>query len=515
MRTFFRLFAGLLLCVPGHAQQLSLPPLFSDHAVLQRDRPIVLRGTAKAGAQVVVAFDEKKATATAAADGAWNVTLPAHAAGGPFVLTASAGTATVQVKDLLVGDVWLASGQSNMQFAMRPLPPWSEGVLDYENEIAASSNDRVRFFAEPVEATYQAKKEASGAWEAVSPASACNLSAVAWYFAREVQQKTGVPIGIVSASVGATDIASWMEGSRQDPERLRLEAKQRAEHAQEIAVMETQLPKYYSVLNSALTVCHNVSAATMHWPFHEYLYGATGTYNAMIAPLKGLALRGVIWYQGEGDAPHAAGYAERMSQLIANWRALFADPELPFYYVMLSNRDFSAAQVGKPGARPGHYAELRGEQMKALAIPHTGMAVATDVGDAMLTHPRDKKSVGERLAWQALRKTYGQSVPADGPMVKEIRFANGKAIVQFDTGGLGLVNRTGSLEPGGFEIAGADGKFVPAMASLEGESVSVSSPAVFQPKAVRYGWLDDPRLSLFNRAGLPVPPFSSDDLKLP
>lgn len=500
----------LLLCSVCGAQQLHLPPLFSDHAVLQRDKPMLIWGSAKPGAVVEVVLDGKKASVSAGADGTWKASLPAHAAGGPFSMTVRSGTSSTTVNDLLFGDVWLASGQSNMQFTMRPLPPWSEGVLNYETEIAASNNNQVRFFVEPVEATYATKRQVNGAWEPVSPDTACNLSAVAWYFARELQQKTGVPIGIVSASVGATDIASWTEASRQAPERLHAEELQRSQHAQEIAATELKLPAYYAASIAALTVCRDVPGATMHWPFHEYLYGASGTYNAMIAPLQGIRLRGVIWYQGEGDAPNAAGYAERMARLIENWRTLFDDAELPFYYVMLSNRDFRAAQAGKPGAHPGHYAELRGEQMKALSIPHTGMAVATDVGDPMLTHPRDKKSVGERLALQALQKTYGRNVQADGPMFRDARLADGKALVRFETRGLGLINRTGSAEPEGFEIVGADGKFIPANAVLQGDTVLVSSPVVSRPCGVRYGWLDDPRLSLFNRKGLPAPPFSTE-----
>lgn len=511
MRIFSAVPILLLLCSAGGAQQLRLPPIFSDHAVLQRDRPVLIWGTARAGAAVEVTLAGNKASVNAEADGTWKVDLPAHVAGGLFQMIVRSGASSTVVNDLLFGDVWLASGQSNMQFTMRPLPPWSEGVLDYETEIAASRNNQVRFFVEPVEAIYTPKREVNGAWEPVSPESACNLSAVAWYFAREVQQKTGVPIGIVSAAVGATDIASWMEASRQSPGKLRVEEQQRSEHAQEIVAMDLRRPAYYAASNASLTVCRDVPGATMHWPFHQYLYGASGTYNAMIAPLRGIKFRGVIWYQGEGDAPNAMGYAERMAQLIENWRSLFDDRELPFYYVMLSNRDFRAAQAGKPGARPGHYAELRGEQMRVLTIPHTGMAVATDVGDPMLTHPRDKRSVGERLALQALQKSYGQNVQADGPLFHDVHFTDGKAVVRFETGKLGLMNRTGSAEPEGFELAGPDGKFIPAHAVLRGDTVLVSSPVVAQPCAVRYGWADDPRLSLFNRMGLPAPPFSAAD----
>lgn len=506
------LFFLFLLAIVGSgtAEDLRLPPIYSDHAVLQREKPIQIHGYAKPGAAVTANFDNASQTATADAAGRWQFSFAAHSAGGPYTLTVSSGKEKLQIKDLLVGDVWLSSGQSNMHFPMKASIPWTEGVLNAEQEIAAANYPRVRFFIVPVEAEFPAKPEEDGTWEVSSPETACNFSGVSYYFAIEVFRKTGIPIGILSASVGGTPIDAWMESSRVPAKELATDADQRTAHA---AAMETYIrtaPEYYAASRGGLTCTAGSKTAYHPEPYTNYLYSASGCYNAMIYPLRNYPIKGFIWYQGESNARDYDLYVDCMQQLISNWRRDWSDPTLPFYYVQIANRDFRSAQAGNPNFIMGRSGELRFQQYKALTISNTGMAVAADVGDPQNIHPRDKKTVGTRMTLQALRKTYGMAnVAADGPLYTYYEVKSDQLIVHFNTNGSPLVNRTGSMEPDGFEIAGEDGKFIPAISQIKGDTVVLHSPAVKKPVAARYGAGDNPWLSLYNSEGLPAPTFTT------
>ncbi|MDE1160703.1 MAG: sialate O-acetylesterase [Acidobacteriaceae bacterium] len=459
--------------------------------------------------QVSATFDGTTVTAAISSSGAWEVRFPVHDAGGPYVLDVSSGADHLHLQDLMVGDVWLASGQSNMHFTMRPFAPWTEGVLDYEREIAAANNPNVRFFTVPIEASFPEKTEEKGYWQVASPETACNFSAVAYYFAQKVQQQTGVPIGILSAAVGSTSVNSWIAPSRSDPAKLQHDEAVRHQHVAGMATYEASLPAYYAAAREALSSCTGAPVAPHHDPFPNFIFETAGAYNAMIAPLRSFPIKGVIWYQGEADARYSETYADKFRNLVESWRANWHNPDLPFYFVQLANRDFRAAEIMHHDFREGNFSLLRYQQFNDLSISHTGLAVATDVGDPGLIHPRNKKPVGERLALQALRKTYGLPVIADGPIFQSITVDGDKLVVHFATNGSPLVNRTGSSEPAGFEVAGSDGYFVPALAKLQGDTVVLSSPAVPQPKHARYAWGDDPRLSIYNEAGLPAPSFQT------
>ncbi len=420
-------------------------PLFRDHAVLQRDRPVPVWGVAAPGESITVTFGDHTAVATADAAGAWRVDLPALQAEATPRDLIIAGRTTRTVHDVIVGDVWLVSGQSNMAWKLAD-------DADAALELPGSARHVIRQLK--VERTISADPATTvaAAWTPAGPDTAGSFSAVAWHFAAAVHQATGVPIGIVNATWGNTPIEAWLPaaaGPRATPD----------------ATEPYQAP---SVL-----------------------------FNGMIHPLAPAALRGILWYQGESNVARAETYAASFRDLIVAWRGLFAQGDLPFYWVQLP---------GYLGEKPprGDWPAVREAQATALALPATGQAVAIDLGEAPEPHPRAKREVGRRLARLALHRSYGLPVEDTGPVVTGAEFTANAVRVQFAAeGSAGLHARSASLV--GFEVAGADHVFHPASARLAGAEVIVTAEAV--PGAVRYAWRNWPEYSLFNAAGLPAAPF--------
>ena len=463
----------VLLAVPA-AQAVELPRLFSDGMVVQRDQPVQVWGRAAPGAQVTVSFAGTAAPATQAdADGRWSLELPAQTAGGPHVMRIDDGTQPRVLNDVLVGDVWLASGQSNMEWSIAQ-------AADSDAEIARATDPQIRHFKIPRAwaGTPQAQL-AGGEWVAASPQVAGRFSAVAHHFARELRAVTGVPVGIIDSTWGGSRIEAWIDTPSQGLD----DAKVAAEAAS---------------LGEGDDI--NQRPALL--------------YNAMIHPLQPYAMRGVIWYQGESNAntvEDALRYRRQFPKLIEQWRGQWRTqwdaPSLPFLWVQLAN--YSS---GKDRGDASPWAVLREAQSMTLWMPGTAQAVTVDIGDPSDIHPRNKQEVGRRLALAARHVAYGEAVAFHGPTPQYTRFEGKAAHVEFGTSGGTLAVRGGGTRVRGFALAGTDQVFHPAEATLQDGRVVVRSAAVPRPAAVRYGWSDNPvDADLVNTDGLPASPFRSDN----
>ncbi|RZK23629.1 MAG: sialate O-acetylesterase [Hymenobacter sp.] len=446
--------------------------------VLQRDTPVPVWGWAAPGEQVAVAFRGKTYSATPTASGKWQVALPATPAGGPYTMTIT-GQNTLTIQDILVGDVWLASGQSNMELPLRDKNAPALGaypmIVNAEQEVADANFPQIRQFTVKKAVAYQPQTEPEGyGWQVCSPNTAGSFSAVGYFFARGLYQRYQVPIGLLSSPWGGTPAEAWVSA-----EALR------------------QLPDFQD------KVANLVAPAA---PEKDAQNTATVLYNGMIAPLLPVALKGVIWYQGESNVGRAAQYRTLFPALIRDWRQRFGQPEMPFLFVQLAN--FTKARQ-EPAESA--WAELREAQTQALALPRTGMAVAIDIGEGADIHPSDKQDVGYRLALVARQVAYGDKrVVAAGPTFQSMTVRGSQVRVKFANVGSGLVLKTGNTTLSGFAVAGADHKFHWAAATLAGSDVVLTCAAVPAPVAVRYDWADNPNGNLYNRESLPAAPFRTD-----
>lgn len=482
-----------LAAAPLYAD-VRLPALFADHMVIQRDEPVHVWGDADAGETVTVAFRGQQQAMTADSLGRWSVQLPPGESGGPFVLTVR-GTNTITLEDVLVGDVWIASGQSNMGFSLRE-------ARDAQQEIAGANlpavrllNIKQRFADYP-----HGDLTVTTPWSICTPDSAAGFSAVAFFFAREIAQREHVPIGVIQSAWGGTPAEAWTSMSalsrdaslmpvfsawaamvEAEPQTLLVEAREREEIKQRAGAVE----------NENLRV-------PWHPVFNAWAPGAL--YNGMIAPLTHFPIRGVIWYQGESntDARRYPVYGRLFQTLIQDWRTDWSEGDFPFLFVQIANYRTDA---------DSHWPEVREAQREALALVNTAMVVTIDVGDPKNIHPVDKQDVGHRLALAARAMVYGEHIEDSGPLYRSMSREGHSLRLYFDHADGGLVTEGKQLE--GFEIAGPDGKFVPAAAQIDGTTVVLSSPAIPLPAQARYGWSDDPACSLFNKAGLPASPFST------
>jgi len=447
-----------LSAVPA-AGEVRLPRIIGDHMVIQRGKALPIWGWADAGEEVTVTLGQVKAAATAGRDGRWRVTLPAMKAGGPHTMTVR-GKNTLEVKDILVGEVWVCSGQSNMGFKVVRADGGKE-------EIATANHPRLRMFTVERAMADSPRDDCIGRWEVCSPETLGGFSAVGYFFGKELQDELDVPIGMINTSWGGTVCEAWTarEALEGDPDFETIVAR---------PVAEGQEKNRASVL-----------------------------YNGMLAPLVPYTIRGVIWYQGESNVGRAFQYNRLFPSMIRNWRQVWGQGDFPFYYVQI-------APYRYPQYEPQYCAELWEAQLKTLALPNTGMAVTMDIGNVANVHPTNKREVGRRLALWALSNTYGKHLVYSGPLYESMRIESDKIRVRFRhaDGGL-LAHGGGPLRE--FTIAGSDRKFYPATAVIDGESLLVSSPEVPRPVAVRFGWHDDAQPNLANRAGLPASPFRTDD----
>lgn len=510
VRTSTRLICLALACLGAPLSAAVVPAmLFSDNAVLQRDKPVPVWGTADAGEKVSVAFAGRSAMATADASGRWRVELPALPANTTPADLVITGTNTITVRNVVVGDIWLASGQSNMEW---PVKDTYDAALDIPGSARVPL---IRHLRVGYQVSETPRSTASGSWKVAGPDTTGDFTAVGYYFALGIHEVLGIPVGILHCSRGASVIQAWV-----DPATLASKpafahfavhrAKAAAEYPQKKAKLDADIARWEAAQAAAqaankpfTTPRPSEGWAGIPGGPHDQAMPA-GLFNGMIHPLLPCALRGVIWYQGEGNVGNHVGYGEHFPGMITGWRSHFGQGDLPFYWVQL------AAYEDPAGTR---VALLREAQGKALALPHTGQALAIDVGDSANIHPGRKQAVGRRLARVALAGAYSQLIIGHGPTVKAAtREGSGFRITYTTSGGnhrLLSVARTVQ----GFEVAGQDRVFKPATAIIDQQqaTILVTSAEVPDPLAVRYAWRDYPDVSLYNREGLPAVPFRSDE----
>lgn len=463
-----------------------LPGIISDHMLLQRDLPARIFGTAEPGESVSVAFRGQTARTVADAVGRWEVWLRPLAPGPAAEMTIR-GTNTITVADVLVGDVWVGSGQSNMQWAVRQ----SDNA---DAEIASATFPEIRLFHVPRKTSAVPVEDVDARWIVCTPESVKDFSAVLYYFGRQQHQDLKVPMGLIHSSWGGTPIASWISGpslvgnDRLEPfltfwqNAIRQYPVNQARHEQALKKWE------------ATGVATGRPAPPLG-PGHQH--EPTTLYNAMIAPLVKYTIKGALWYQGETEAGRAQGhiYGDALMALVQDWRRAFGQGDFPFYWVQLAN--YANA------AKNGHWMRVQEGQVKATALRNTGVAVINDIGNPTDIHPTNKQEVGRRLA--LLAQGRGAS-----PLYRQFTREEQALRIWFDNAGTTLTAR-GNEPVKGFQIAGPDGAYVPATARIEGATVLVSSPEVANPQSVRYAWDYDPDANLTNEAGLPASAFRTNE----
>jgi sialate O-acetylesterase len=484
-------FTCLFLAAAPLCAAVKLPAILAEHMVLQQNRPVHLWGLADPGEAVTATFRGQSASITASEQGTWSLYLPPGAAGGPFALVVS-GTNTIEFHDVLVGEVWIASGQSNMEFTTRD-------VIDAEKELQTALHPQLRLFnVDRNVAFYPRGDLAATGWQPAAPETVRDFSAVAYFFGRHLLDKLHVPVGLIDSTWGGTPAEAWtsLDALSSDASLMpvfsawatTVKGFSAADRGRELAEAENARAK-----------AEGRQPKPLPWsPNQRLSWSPAGLYNAMIAPLTPFPIRGAIWYQGESNAgpDRVALYGRLFQALISDWRRQWADPDLPFLFVQLAS--FNTKD---------DWPLLREKQIEALSLRNTGMAVTIDIGNPADIHPKNKQDVGLRLAIAARAIAYGEHIEYSGPVFQRAEPAGASMVVYFDHAG-GLAAKSGTLQ--GFEVAGADGKYSPATATIEGTAVRVSSPSVAQPLHVRYAWACAPvEANLVNGDGLPASPFRS------
>ncbi|MEM9478066.1 MAG: sialate O-acetylesterase [Verrucomicrobiota bacterium] len=509
----------LLLATPVHA--VSLHGLFTDNMVLQREMPISVYGTGDDGEVITVGLNDQSAKATVA-DGEWKVTLPAMPAGGPHTMTVT-GNNTITIENILLGDVWLCTGQSNMAGTLSgylnkadqfpELQPLYEGVPE--------ANPMIRLFklkqdgADTPRRDVVTNQEFGSEWRLCDEESALQFSATGYLFARELQPEIDVPIGLIYATLGGTKAESWTPAGtlRSSPEfQVIIDDYEAAvdNFPEAFAQYEKRLAEW-----KAKPLAERRGSRAPQPPMGpDHPKRPSGLYNFMIAPLQQFPVKGAIWYQGEGNSGRPVQYRTLFPAMITSWREAWGQGDFPFLFVQLA-----AFREMNPEPEDPDWAWLREAQTMTLSLPNTGMATIIDAGNQTDIHPPDKPTVGKRLAAQALKVAYDRDVVASGPMFKKTTIEGNQAVIELDHVGGGLVTKTVELDgytvPAdtlkGFAICGSDREFHWADAIIEGDRVRVSSPEVDEPVAVRYAWANFPLCNLYNREGFPAVPFRTDE----
>jgi sialate O-acetylesterase len=450
-----------------------LPHIFGNQMVLQRDLPVRFWGTADPGEKVTVTVEKNESSATADDKGKWHVELPAMTASEKPVAVKVAAKNTIELHGVLVGEVWVCSGQSNMQFSLN-------ACIDANKEIAESTHPHIRLFVVPLRAEAKPKDDVDASWRECNPKTSPQFSGVAYFFGRQLHEQLGVPIGLIDTSWGGTMIEPWTP-----------------------PVGFTSVPAVTSILTNMQKEGTKKPSLTLRKNKYDQGQGVpTRLYNGMIHPLVPFAIRGAIWYQGESNLADGMLYMDKMKALINGWRSVWNEGDLSFYYVQLAPFKYGNAD-------PTLLPKIWEAQTAALSIPDTGMAVINDVGDIKDIHPKDKQDVGKRLALWALAKNYGKQIVYSGPLYKSMSVEGSNIRLKFEHVGGGLTARDGK-PLNWFTIAGEDKKFVDATAKIEGESIVVSASEVAKPAAVRFAWNQIAEPNLANIEGLPASAFRTD-----
>jgi sialate O-acetylesterase len=507
MNTLRLLVVLALALAPALRAEIKLPAIIGDHMVLQQKQANPIWGWDTPGAKVTVTFAGQSHSATAGGDGKWTVKLAAVPANATPQKITIAGTNRVEIQDVLVGEVWMCSGQSNMGFKLNS--DWNGDV-----EAAASNLPNLRLISVPQVGTQELKNDFKGAWKASTPESARAFTAVGFLFGRYIHEIVGVPVGLIDNAWGGSAAEAWIRRTTMDQaERFKglmestakREADLQSEKGQ--AATAAAMTKWKAEAAKANAEKKTPPRAPVDWLTGNARPG--NIFAGVVHPTLGYGIKGVIWYQGESNAGRAYEHADLFPFLIQQWRKEWGQGDFPFYWVQLA--DFKAEK-----AEPGEsdWAELRETQTKTLRLPNTGQAVIIDLGEGRDIHPRNKHDVAARLVRWALVKDYGMKLPYRSPEYKSVAFAGRKATVTLDCFGSTLY-AFDVADARGFAVCGKDRVWRWATGKVVGaDKVEVSSDQVAEPIAVRYAWADNPVCNLYSKDGLPVTPFRTDDFDM-
>ena len=484
-------FVALCCLSQSLLADVKLPAVIADGMVLQQGIAVPLWGAADEGETVTVEIQNQKVTATAK-DGKWMVKLAALKAGGPFTLTIT-GKNKIEFKNVLVGEVWLCGGQSNMEWPV-------SATLEADKTIAAASFPQIRLFSVPRLETDKAVNEIKSAWVECSPETVKTFSAVGYFFGRDIHKARNVPVGLIDNAVGGSPAESWMSA-----EALQADA----EYKEFLAAYSSRIETWKANMESYKTAVEKAKAEGTKPPNAPGKpWMPAGLYNGMVMPIAPFAIKGAIWYQGESNAARAYQYRRLFPDMIRNWRATWGPGDFPFLFVQLAAWGPNGKTLGE-----SDWAELREAQTMTLkASPKTGQALAIDYGTYDDIHPKNKLPIGQRLALAARAVAYNEKLTHAGPTYQSVKLKGNQAELSFTSIGKGLEARgvvNGALK--GFLIAGEDKVFHEATAEIKGKRIVVTSAAVSNPVAVRYAWAKYPEVNFYNKEGLPAVPFRTDD----
>jgi len=496
---------------PAAAQptdKLTLAAIFTDHGVLQRDMPVPVWGRGPAGAKLTVEFAGQTVVGEVDKSGRWLVKLAplsASSEGRALTIKDEAGKEIAAKKDILVGEVWVCSGQSNMGFGL-------VSAIGGKEAAAAAGDKELRLFNVHAHVADEPEENAQGTWAVDAPASAGGFSAVAYFYGKELRKHVKVPVGLIKSAVGGTVAEAWtpvvdLETNPTLKPLLEQQAKALVAYPKQVEAYqagEPELLKKYEEEKAKYDALSAGEKAKTRAPRKPQLpthpeknpNRPFGLYNGSIAPLAPYAIRGAIWYQGESNSGRGRQYRTLFPAMIGGWRRVWGQGDFPFYFVEITPHDGMSPDIREA------------QRLTTETTVNTAMASTIDIGDATDIHPKAKQPIGERLALAARALTYGEKVECSGPTYDTIAINGNQATLTFKHLGGGLKAKDGSLR--GFTIAGADGKFAPANAEIKGDTIVVSSESVAAPVQVRYGWTNVPEASLWNKVGLPASPFETD-----
>ena len=501
--TLFLIGCLLLFTQALVSAEVTLPSVIGNNMVLQRDMQVPIWGWASAGEEITITLEGPEpvfsTTAVADTEGNWRTELPATSAGGPYTLKIT-GSNTHELTNVLFGEVWICSGQSNMEWSVR-------ASKDADAEIAAANYPNIRLFRVPHRPSGLLQNDVEADWFKTSPETIENFSAVGYYFGRKLYKNLDVPIGLIDTTWGGTRIEPWTPpaGFASVPtlESISKEIQEAdANYREQLPQKMKEIEAWIAETREALETDARLTQIPENRHSLRHQARPTGLYNGMVYPLVPYAIRGAIWYQGESNLQEGMLYHEKMKALINGWRKVWGQGDFPFYFVQLAPFNY-----GGWSRSPFFLPQIWEAQTATLSVPNTGMAVTTDIGNLKDIHPRNKQEVGRRLALWALAKTYGrEDVTYSGPHYKSMKVEGNTIRLSFDYVGSGLMARD-ETPLTWFEIAGEDKQFVNATAKIDDDTIVVSSDTIANPVAVRFGWHQTAEPNLVNKEGLPASPF--------
>lgn len=480
---------AVLVC-SASARALEVAGIFGNHMVLQADAQIPVWGTGTPGETITLSIAGQKVQTTVDGQGHWRAELAPIRPNRILTMEIATDKAGITLFDILTGDVWLCSGQSNMQWSVQQ-------SMNSREETAKAHYPQIRLFLVQQASLDDAPHDVRGAWVKCSPETVAGFSAVGYFFGRELHTTLDTPIGLIANAWGGSSAEAWM------PRESLLADPQFAYMVEGLPARQVALDAYRKEKQAWEDAGSNGPAPKWPREVRQFKW-ATVLYDRMLEPIIPYALRGVIWYQGEENASRGYQYRRLFPALIHEWRTQWGRDDLPFLFVQLTSFHKRATEPGD-----SQWAELREAQLMTLSVPHTAMAVTIDVGDADNIHPKNKQAVGHRLALAALANVCGHDVESSGPTLHATKIVGGELHLTMQHLGAGLATSDGQ-PPRGFEVAADDGPYVRAQARIEGDTLIVWSDQVASPATVRYAWADNPDATLINAAGLPASPFRTD-----